>query len=348
MIRGQANQRVSAKCFNTDGTNFAGTVNVYINGDGAGEVLGSLNGGQATLRARGEYEYTLAAAETAFSHLAINFDAIGGVGALLNVDTITVQQISALQTATGLSSVTVNQLLLEAFIEIKAGRAMDALEPELLLWALGKVNRMFDKWNADPSARYSVGFASYTPTVSHQPHTIGPNSADWAVTQRPDKIYGANLILNTSTPAVRIPITVRDDHWWLNQSVQGLGSAIVTDLYYDPGWPNGNVYLWPIPTATYQIELMTDQLFGNLQMTDTLWLPFGYREAATLTLAELLAPGTVDAQVSSDLKTQARDARAVAFGNYMPARRIRTRDGGMPGGGSRRGGYLYRTGRTKQ
>jgi len=347
VIKGQAGQIIGAQLYDTGGAPFAGVAHVYVDGDHTGQVIGAVGAGLCFARGNGYYDYLVGEADVHFNHIGFTFVPTGGLNVTIQIETITPAQVSALQTATGLSSVTVNQLLLEAFIEIKAGRAMDTMEPELMLWALGKLNRMFDKWNADPSTTFNVGFTSYTPTINHQPHTLGPNSADWAVTQRPDRIRGANLILNTVTPAVRIPITVRDEYWWLNQAVQGLATSIVTDLYYDPSWPNGNVNLWPIPTTTYPIELMTDALFGNLQMTDTLWLPFAYREAATLTLAELLAPGTVDAQISADLKGQARDARAVAFGNNNGARNIRTRDGGMPGGRRRGGGYLYRTGRTR-
>lgn len=242
------------------------------------------------------------------------------------------------------TSVVVNQLLMDALLEIRMGRAGDSLEPELLQWALGKMNRLFDKWNADPEAKFDIGFASYTPIVNQQVYSLGPSSADWTVTQRPDHIKGANLILAGSSPAVRTPIEIVDDEWRLSEPVLGTTSAIVTKLYYGPSFPNGSVTLWPKPTtAANLIELMTDSLLSQYNMTDTLWLPFGYREAVTLTLAELLAPGCGQT-ASPDLKAQAADARIIVFGNNVSARNIRTRDGGMPGG-RRGGGYSYRTGR---
>jgi hypothetical protein len=243
------------------------------------------------------------------------------------------------------TSVVVSQLLVEALLEIRMGRAGDSLEPELLQWALGKLNRLFDKWNADPAAKFDIGFATYTPIANQQTYTIGPSAANWAVTNRPDRIKGANLILAGSTPAVRTPITVRDDQWWLTTAVQALTSAIVTDLWYQDAFPNGIVTLWPKPTtAVNLIELFSDAYLSQYAMADTLWLPFGYREAVTLTLAELLAPGCGQT-VSQDLRSQAADARVIVFGNNVQTRNIRTRDGGMPGGGKRGGGYSYRTGR---
>lgn len=245
--------------------------------------------------------------------------------------------------ATPVTSVVVNQLLMNALLEIRMGRAGDSLEPELLTWVLGKLNRLLDKWNADPGAKYSTGFAPFAPVANTQAYTLGPSGA-WVVTQRPSMIKAANLILAGSTPAVRVPIAVRDDDWWLNNAVQAQTSAIVTDLWYSDDWPNGTVTLWPKPTtAANLVELYTDALLSQYGMTDTLWLPFGYQDAITLSLAEACAPGCGQT-VSPDLKGQAADARIVVFGNNVTSRNIRTRDGGMPGG--RRGrGYSYRTGR---
>jgi len=346
VIQGQAGQTVGAQMVNaTTGAAFAGAVSVFVTLDNGAQAAGSVGGGAAVSKGNGYYTYSPSAAETQGNLLAYTFIGTGAVPKTLEINAITPSQISALQTATGLSSVSVSDLLVEAAAEIRVTRFGGTLEPGVSRGLLGKLNRMLDLWNADPQAKYNVGFQSFTPTVNHAPHTLGPNSADWVVTARPDRIKGANLILNTVTPAVRIPIRIRDDKWWLGQTVQGLATSIVTDLFYSPDWPNGNVNLWPVPTATYPIELMTDTLFGNLQSGDVLWLPFGYREAITLSLA-VAAASSLGQTASDDLKAEAMNARVICFSNNRKPHDVRTRDGGMPGG--RRGGrFLYRTGRSK-
>lgn len=246
------------------------------------------------------------------------------------------------------TSVLVSILLAEALLEIRMGRAGDSLEPELLEWARGKMNRLLDKWNADPAATFDVGFNTYATVAAQQDYTLGPTATDWVITNgtRPEAITGANLLLASSSPVVRVPLNIRDDAWWLANAVQGLTGAVPTDLYYTPSFPNGTVTLWPIPTtAVNSVELMAPALLSQYLMADTLWLPPGYREALTLTLAERLAPGCGQS-VSPELAKYAADARIVVFGNNLVAPNIRTRDAGMPGGGNR-SGYNYRTGRIQ-
>lgn len=345
MIRGQAGQIIGAQLYDTNNNPFTGSAVVYIDGDHTGQVLGSVGGGVCFNRGNGYYDYITGAQDVAYTHIAFTFVPTGGLNATIQVETLSPAQIQALQTASGLGSTLVSQIIKDAVIEIGVGRAADTFEPGLMDWGLGKMRRILDRWNATPGAKYAQVFTSYTPTIAHNPHTLGPSSADWSVTQRPAKILGANLVLNTVSPAVRVPINVRDEYWWLNTAVQGLSSSMVTDLYYDPRWPNGNVNLYPIPTATYPIELLTDLLFDVVALTDVIWFPFAYRDALTLTLAEAMAPG-LGQSVSKSLHDQATDARVTAFGQNTRSRNIRTRDAGMPGG--RRGGsYLYRTGRMK-
>lgn len=344
MIRGQDFQPVGCNIRNaTTGAAWTSPVNVWVKGDLNAAALGTVGGGTVTPDARGYAEYVPSAAETDFAHLAFTFDAAGALGDTVQIQTVSPAEVSALQSATGIASVAAGVVVTDAMCEIRMARAGDVLSPDDMDFGMGKLNRLLDRWNADPRAGFAVGFTSFTPTVNHQPHTIGPNTADWTVTQRPMSIVAANLILNTVTPAVRIPLRIRDVSWWRSNAVQGLATSIPTDLYYSPDWPNGNVYLWPIPTVAYPIELQLDGLFSVLAATDTFWLPFGYRDAITLTLAEELGP-SFGQTVSASTRSSAREARGLIFAANDAAPNLNTRDGGMPSTSSR-GRYNYLTGR---
>jgi len=237
---------------------------------------------------------------------------------------------------------TVRDLVTEAAQElgiVAAGETLAAADAELfvqrLIW-------LFDSWNAERAGVYADRLTTHTLTPSLQPHTIGP-SGTFTVSQRPVSIDGANLVLTNVTPNVYVPIAIRDIEWFRELPAPTLEASIPTDLYYEAGWPNGSLYLWPVPTTAYGLELQTRIVLSALTLADTFTMPPGYREAVTLTLAEKCAR-PFGRPVADDLRIEAMRARGRVFANNDETPRLCTVDAGMPAGG---GGstFNYRTGR---
>lgn len=157
--------------------------------------------------------------------------------------------------------------------------------------ALRVLNRMMDAWGSRKLFAYNVNFSDFTLTPGRQPHTIGPSpGSDINTLYRPARIENAALILNNVTPAVDIPLRIRDDDWWANQRVKDLTTNVPTDLYYSPDIPDGSLYLWPVPSFAYGLRLETWVSVAQfVNLTDTLSLPPGYHDAIMLSLAERLA-----------------------------------------------------------
>lgn len=191
-----------------------------------------------------------------------------------------------------------------------------------------KANRIIDNWTADDRAIYVESFDRYVLTPNHSPHTIGPGG-DFQDTVRPVTIENAELVNTSLSPAVKIPITLRDYQWYAEQVVPTLTSAIPTDLYYASSFPLGKLYLWPIPTVAYTLELWTRGQIDAITLAGTVTFPPGYLDALTLTLAENICP-MFGQRVSPDLATQASAARARAFATFSPIPTLATRDSGMP------------------
>jgi hypothetical protein len=128
----------------------------------------------------------------------------------------------------------------------------------------------------------------------------------------------------------------------MNVRARSVTSDIPTDLYYDPSWPNGSIYLWPVPTSTYDLELAFDTLLSSVaDGAADLDLPQGYQQAVRLTLAELLAPMFGQTASASTMKA-ARAARLAIFGANTTSPDLITRDAGQPGRGG--GGFNFLTG----
>lgn len=226
------------------------------------------------------------------------------------------------------TDVKVSDLLSDALVTLGAIQLGQTIDPALSQFVLRTLNRLFDGWNAVRAAVYTTSFATYTLTPALQPHTIGP-SGTFNVSQRPVAIDAANIVLTSSGGNIHTPVDIRDDKWWLAQSIPSQPGPVPTDLYYAPTWPNGSLYLSPIPTAAVGLELLIRLVLGQVLITDTLSMPPGYQNAILLTLIEKMAT-PLGKQVPAQVTKDAGPARAAIYANNDPDVPLATQDAGMP------------------
>lgn len=239
---------------------------------------------------------------------------------------------------------TIREVCQTALLETGVLAAGETMGPDAAQIVLGKLRRVFNNWNADRRAVYATAFVTNTLTPSLSPHTIGPTAATWTVTQRPVSVDGAALILSGGT-ACNIPITIRDSVWWNAQPNPTLTSDVPTDLYYQPDWPNGQLYFWPVPTAADQVQLMVRVLLDDaVDLNDTFSLPPGYEDAITRTLEESICEdgsyGVPDS-ILVRIRAAAKLAKSRIFSNNEQPTRIQTCDAGMVASSGTRPTYNY-------
>ena len=238
------------------------------------------------------------------------------------------------------------ELLKDAGIELGILDPVEEVGSDFQWLARNRLNGILDTWNAKREAVYTVTYPTFTTTSGLSPHTIGASGATFTVTQRPMEILAANRLLGSGTTLIRIPITVRDEDWWMAVGSPNLQTNIPTDLYYSPTWANGSIYFWPVPDSAYTVELQVRLILAQIAEADlsaTISLPPGYQRALTLTLAEDLSV-PYGMPLADRLTDKAVEARAVIFGENLVTPRIATRDSGMMTG-SYAGGFNYFTGR---
>lgn len=238
---------------------------------------------------------------------------------------------------------TVADLITAALQEINVCAAGVAPSAADMAFGVSKLNLIFDTWATDEFYVYNKDFNIFPITPNHQPHLIGPGltAPDYAAVQRPVKIAAANLVLTNSVPNVNIPLGIRDDDWWADQRIKTLTGTNPTDLYYSPAVPNGQIFLWPIPTVAYNLELETWALLSQVaNSAATLTLPPGYQAALTYSLAESW-PGVPPDPV---LILRAKTARLAIQGSNVASPRMGSVDSGLPSGGKSRSTWNFRTG----
>src|ERR1700676_1879773 len=175
-----------------------------------------------------------------------------------------------------------------------------------------------------------------TPTgkaIFSTPLNVIPNFL--TVAPRPVKIADANVILNNVNPIVKVPLRIRDKDWWIANTVPTVSTTLPTDLYYDPLYPNGAIYLWPLQSNAYGLELeVWNSLSDISDLNYQFYMPQAYWSAVTLSLAEAMIPAYGLSPVRSALLVKmAAKARAVVRDLNSTSPRIITADSGIPRGG---------------
>jgi hypothetical protein len=247
------------------------------------------------------------------------------------------------------------QLIFDALLEIGVYSSNDALLAEDLAQGTRRLNRILDTWSARKVYAYSQTFQLYTLVPNTAPYLIGPNltSPNFATPNasvRPVRIDSIALVLTNVAPSVDVPLNPRDAAWWRNQRIKSLATNVPTDYYYEPDFPSGAIFFWPVPNFAYgaRCELWTSVGQVPTDTTQTFTAPPGYELATMLTLAEESC-GPYTRPVPADLPEKARRARAALESNNAKSPRIASADFGTRGSssgsaGGRRGDFNYRSG----
>lgn len=197
---------------------------------------------------------------------------------------------------------------------------------------LAKLNRILDGYNADGAKVFEITSITQNLVPNLQPHTIGPDGAPFIVNQRPTYLDAANIILNANTPnAIRQPLAVRELDWWQNKRAYAVQSTLPTDVYYSAAWPNGQLFIWCVPTVAYPLELWMRTVIDQLQLTTKFSLPPGYLDGVVYDLAKALAPGFA-APWTPALEELRRDALRKMEQPNLTSPQMATQDAGIPRG----------------
>jgi hypothetical protein len=195
--------------------------------------------------------------------------------------------------------------------------AGDDPEAEDITDALTDLNDMIDQWRVKRWLMYRLLDLSVVSTGA-QKYTIGPGG-DMVATVRPDRIESAFIrqITNSVPNQVDYPlqlIEARETYSRLALKRQGSFPQFV---WYDPIFPLGEVYPWPLPQANIyelhvQIKMTLDEILQD-NIADPLIIPGEYFAAMKFNLARRLR-SAYRLPMDKELNDLAADALAVIYG----------------------------------
>ena len=146
--------------------------------------------------------------------------------------------------------------------------------------ALVTLNQMLEQWSLEELMCYRYTTNLFNTSIDVASYTIGTGGT-WVTGGRPTKIDAAFIRIDTTDSTLDI---VNNEQYQAIElkTLQG----IPTTLYYQPEYPLGKVYLYPVPDAVYPVGISQVQKFSAFaSLSDPISLPPGYEAAIIFNLA---------------------------------------------------------------
>ena len=177
------------------------------------------------------------------------------------------------------------QLITGAMRLIEAVESGEAPTTDEQTDALAVLNQLLDSWSIQGLAVYRREFSPYVTVAAQASYVIGAGE-EWDGA-RPTAIAEAYVTIDGYDYGLR----VLTDSEYASEPNKTLESSVPESIYYDPAYPDGRVYVVPVPDTALTITLVHDEAFTALASVSTsLSFPPGYERALRYALAVELAP----------------------------------------------------------
>lgn len=173
-----------------------------------------------------------------------------------------------------------------------------------------KLNRMVDRMAADRLQIYALVATDIAIVPSQASYTVG-TGGNFNIA-RPMFMDYVSFWSTATTPAVVLTLDPLTDDLWNALPVPALTSAQPTNFYWQPSYPLGKLWLYPIPTGTtLRLGISVPTAIAQFAaLTTTVALPPGYASMLVSNLAINLA-GPFGVQVSPSVVQEAQESMAL-------------------------------------
>lgn len=223
-----------------------------------------------------------------------------------------------------MSTLTLSAVADFAALELGVLDSGESISTQQLADFLYNLNNAIDNWSNEQDGVPSVLITSFALVASQQKYTIGTGQ-NFNIT-RPVNITAAQHLLTFQTFPYETPVEVQNARGWAANQDRGSMSIVVRKMFYDRGYPTGNVFVSPIPLYATSIELTTWQPLPQFADTTTpLTIPPGYADFYNLLGCLVMAPQfesqlppTVQTRFTDEI-ARIRNLNASLLGSSPPA-----------------------------
>lgn len=201
--------------------------------------------------------------------------------------------------------------------------------------ALSALNRILDQQASERLMVYKVTRTTWSITANDGTYTVGSGgnvNIAW-----PQFIQHVNFIDTSQDPDLEIPMTPLSDDAWAAVHQKSLTSPFPSCWYFDRNFATGlgTLNLWPVPTSANLSGALyaATQVSEFAAITDTVYLPPGYRDMLVSALAYRLAPSYGRADMLPALKELRDEARRIVKNANSPVMDMSIDAGALPSRG---------------
>lgn len=167
---------------------------------------------------------------------------------------------------------------LRAIGQLEQGETPDA---DTLADALVALNQMIDSWSTERLSVFCMQDQTFTWTANNTSRTVGP-TGDFVGTRPvvvdPSTYYKVNNI--------SYPLTILNVDQYNGIALKTVTSTLPQCLYINMTMPNATMYIYPVPSASIELHLMSVlELTQPSTLATTLVVPPGYLKCFRFNLA---------------------------------------------------------------
>lgn len=174
MVKNQSGQSIGGQMISaTDGSNYSGTVTVYITGDAGTQAIGSVGSGICTAEGQGYYSYRPSQTETNYDLIAFTFVGTGAITATVQVATVLAAEVAAIQGATTATSISVRKLIQNTLKDLGVLGAGETMSSDDAEDGLVSLNELIDSLATERLISYTITRTVWDLVASQASYTLG-------------------------------------------------------------------------------------------------------------------------------------------------------------------------------
>lgn len=144
-----------------------------------------------------------------------------------------------------MANITLTQVATAALQKLHAISSGEPVTAQMLTDALDRMNNLIDNWSLEQAMCMPLQVQSFNLVVGTRKYAIGTGQAFNVV--RPVEIVAANHSNTVYTTTYESPIKILTAAQWADLPDRISNSFLIRSLFYDKAFPNGNIYVSPVP-----------------------------------------------------------------------------------------------------